>query len=768
MRKKIILFLCAIFTAIAGINVALAAVTPGSSATFTISGPTSGKVGDTLTYTIKLRTSERSFGFQTTINFSNDVLAVLPAATDDYGESVSQTFVSQGNFGENWSDSSKTFVYADMTKKAGVIANSDTAVFQIKLKAAKKGTITLKTTNSEVNCSINKNNDACATINQGEITVTIGDAAQPTSSSTSKATSSSTSTSQAQSSSSSKPTPQPSQNNNAATLGVSGYSISPSFSKGTKDYTVTVPADATFVTIFATAEDSKATISGTGNFTLTGNTSTATVVVTSESGAPNTYTITINKQTTPEPQKDGDNSLKDLTVGGKTIDGFDKDKTNYTIEVGEGVTALDIVGIPNASTSSVTVSGGTNLQPGNNVVTITVQAEDGSKRVYTINVKKPQNPSTPDTTGTTKKGEKTTKTTKTTRKPSSETGVTTINIGSPHTISPAFSNDVDVYNVTVPYDVEQLDLSLYLKDSNAKYTVTGNENFQVGKINVVTVKITAEDGTTRTIIFNVTRTTDEDGTRLIDIGLGGGYDIQPGFDPDILGYTINVPGGVNKLDLNPKAPEGSTVKTYGNENLKEGWNTVLVSVTDKNGYTRTYTLSVYKEPKKILGLTYRQFAIVAGIIGGLLLTFFLILLLLGRRKKREEAIIEQAPVIDFKPEFNFGSRNGTDDDTVYPNGMLNQDSKIQKDVDVDLENANDKVLRAINSTADAEPVMLPSHETVKEIPYDPYDDVVTKDELIDAIEEGLETKNPEKLKILLEQEELNRKKEDLKRKNGGR
>ena len=199
----------------------------------------------------------------------------------------------------------------------------------------------------------------------------------------------------------------------------------------------------------------------------------------------------------------------------------------------------------------------------------------------------------------------------------------------------------------------------------------------------------------------------------------------------------------------------------GNENLKEGWNTVLVSVTDKNGYTRTYTLSVYKEPKKILGLTYRQFAIVAGIIGGLLLTFFLILLLLARRRKREEEHVEQAPIIDFKPEFNFGSRNGTDDDTVYPNGILNQDSKVQKDVE--LENADEKVVKALNPTIEHEPVAIPTHEAPKEIPYDPYDEIVTKDELIDAIEEGLETKNPEKLKMLLEQEELNRKKEEIRK-----
>ena len=46
----------------------------------------------------------------------------------------------------------------------------------------------------------------------------------------------------------------------------------------------------------------------------------------------------------------------------------------------------------------------------------------------------------------------------------------------------------------------------------------------------------------------------------------------------------------------------------------------------------------------------------------------------------------------------------------------------------------------------------------RELPYDPYDDTVTKDEIIDAINE----KNPDKLKILYQQEMLNREKERIK------
>ncbi len=712
------------------------------SVALSITGPGTAAVGDKITLTF--RTSSVSsddgkiYSLGGTLSFDDAILKVNSCSSKAAG-------LNGGSV------NGKIIGLYDASYATGVGNNAD--LMSCEFEALATGSTTVTISALEIN---DINTDVLSSSITGKL-VTVGGAA-PTSSSTSKATSSSTS-STSTSTSTSKPAPTPSTNAKPTSISVSGYTMSPSFNADTKDYTVTVPATASYVTINVTKGDSKQTVTGDGNFTLTGDTSTAKVVVTAEDGVTKKeYNITVKKQTVT-PTLDGDNSLSDLKVGGKTIDSFDKDKTSYSMDVGEDVTSINVVGTPTSGKASVTVSGATNLKEGVNPVTVTVTAEDGSKRVYTINVTKPKKASTTSST-TTKKGEKTTKST-TTKKPSNDTGVKTITIGSPHTITPTFSNDVDVYDVVVPYDVDKLDLSMLLNDSKATYTVTGNENFQVGKVNVVTVQVKAEDGTTRTIIFNVTRTTDEDGTKLTDIGLGGGYTLQPGFDPDIIGYTINVPGGTDKLDLNPKAPEGTTIKTYGNENLKEGWNTILVTATDKNGYTRTYTLSVNKEPKKILGLTYRQFAIVAGIIGGLLLTFFLILLLLARRRKRETQPVEQAPVIDFKPEFNFGSRNGTDDDTVYPNGILNQDSTVQKDVEV--ENADSKVMKALNPIVEPEPIAIPTKEAPKEIPYDPYDEIVTKDELIDAIEEGLETKNPEKLKMLLEQEELNRKKEEIRK-----
>ena len=50
------------------------------------------------------------------------------------------------------------------------------------------------------------------------------------------------------------------------------------------------------------------------------------------------------------------------------------------------------------------------------------------------------------------------------------------------------------------------------------------------------------------------------------------------------------------------------------------------------------------------------------------------------------------------------------------------------------------------------------------LPYDPYDEIVTKREVIDAIHEAMKTKDPSKLKMLLQQDALNQAKKELKQK----
>ena len=60
------------------------------------------------------------------------------------------------------------------------------------------------------------------------------------------------------------------------------------------------------------------------------------------------------------------------------------------------------------------------------------------------------------------------------------------------------------YSIKVKNSVKSLDLTVILNDKNASYVVNGNENFKVGE-NVVTIVVTAEDGSTSTYTIKVNR-----------------------------------------------------------------------------------------------------------------------------------------------------------------------------------------------------------------------------------------------------------------------
>ncbi len=67
-----------------------------------------------------------------------------------------------------------------------------------------------------------------------------------------------------------------------------------------------------------------------------------------------------------------------------------------------------------------------------------------------------------------------------------------------------FDSNIYEYSLKVKNSVKSLDLTVILNDSNASYTVTGNENFKVGE-NTINIVVTAEDGSTSTYTLKVTR-----------------------------------------------------------------------------------------------------------------------------------------------------------------------------------------------------------------------------------------------------------------------
>ncbi|WP_338826041.1 hypothetical protein MTBGP_02560 [Moorella thermoacetica] len=79
-------------------------------------------------------------------------------------------------------------------------------------------------------------------------------------------------------------------------------------------------------------------------------------------------------------------NLKSLTINGLSPSGFSPDVTSYTMTVpGSAPDRLTVVAVPEDGTASVSVSGDT-LVNGAATVTVTVTAQDGTKKVYTVNV----------------------------------------------------------------------------------------------------------------------------------------------------------------------------------------------------------------------------------------------------------------------------------------------------------------------------------------------------------------------------------------------
>jgi len=80
-------------------------------------------------------------------------------------------------------------------------------------------------------------------------------------------------------------------------------------------------------------------------------------------------------------------TLSDISVEGFDIaPAFDSSVTEYSLEVEYPVTSINVSATPTSKLASVKVSGASDFAVGENIVTVTVTAENGSKQNYTIKV----------------------------------------------------------------------------------------------------------------------------------------------------------------------------------------------------------------------------------------------------------------------------------------------------------------------------------------------------------------------------------------------
>ncbi|NOV04712.1 cadherin-like beta sandwich domain-containing protein [Paenibacillus planticolens] len=340
--------------------------------------------------------------------------------------------------------------------------------------------------------------------------------------------------------------PQPlSSNANLIDLRVNGATLS-SFAPDKLNYSVDVPYDITAASATYEKADSAATVAVNGGENLIIGDNTITVKVTAQDGTVKTYTIVVTRHAQP---LSSDSSLIDLQVGGTAVSGFAPDKFDYALSVPYGITVTSVTYTKANSAATVAVIGSENLIVGDNPVTVTVTAQDGtSKSTYTIVV---------------------------TRQPqmaSSNTNLLDLKVNG-KTLS-EFAPDKLNYAMSVPYGTTVTSVTYTKADPAATVIVSGGGNLIVGD-NTVTVKVTAQDGTFKTYAITIKRLSNP------------GTDSDPGSDPgpgsgsgsgSSTSSTSSTSSGPSTTPDKPKLPEDAA--TIKDEDIKQSSASVSVGLPE--------------------------------------------------------------------------------------------------------------------------------------------------------------------------------------------
>lgn len=295
----------------------------------TLSGDRQINENATFTITVGVNDASNLWGFRAPINYDSSKLTLVSSTgLNGFGVAVGSSFVADNSSGINGSKS-----VATLTFKA-------TSNFKVN----ESTTISLGSA---------EGSDGESTITGSGSSITISIAAPKNS------------------------------NNNLASLNIAGYNID--FSKDKTSYQLTVEYDVTSIAISASAEDSKANISGIGTKELNLYSNAFNIVVTAENGSRKTYTIEVIRKDIDGNIKElaTDNTLSSITIADYNIN-FNPEIMEYTILLTDAVMP-EINAIANDSNATVTINNSESIKTGNNIIEISVIAENGAEQIYKIN-----------------------------------------------------------------------------------------------------------------------------------------------------------------------------------------------------------------------------------------------------------------------------------------------------------------------------------------------------------------------------------------------
>ncbi len=155
-------------------------------------------------------------------------------------------------------------------------------------------------------------------------------------------------------------------------------------------------------------------------------------------------------------------------------------------------------------------------------------------------------------------------------------------------LTPEFNANVTEYSIQLTnYKENELKILAEAEDNKSTVKIEGNTNLKLGE-NVITITVTAEDGTKKVYTITATKE-DKEALGLKSLVI---KDVElKDFSTDKFEYEIEFEA-LEKLDIEAiPNMEGATVEILGNENLVDGENTITIIVTSADGeQTATYQI----------------------------------------------------------------------------------------------------------------------------------------------------------------------------------
>lgn len=187
-------------------------------------------------------------------------------------------------------------------------------------------------------------------------------------------------------------------------------------------------------------------------------------------------TININS----EVSKSTEARLSNLGIKPNDFSGFKRDKTEYSVEVPNNVTKVNVYATTVDSKAKVTSgTGNVSLKEGNNTVKVTVTAEAGNTKTYTLTIKR--------ATEKEEEEEALEQIEETNNKTTQKFGISKLEIVG-ITLSPNFDTETYEYTAELNEDLEKLDIDAISTDEDAVIEILGNENLKQGE-NTITILV---------------------------------------------------------------------------------------------------------------------------------------------------------------------------------------------------------------------------------------------------------------------------------------